>query len=104
MPSVVSAVTITADIAPIRKKTKKKMNSLQVFWEKINKDYPELISMIVDYDEKEVIIKSDGENLFESNASHLSAIFAWPPVLPVSKSTTTFNSKEGAYYIKLILM
>jgi hypothetical protein len=99
-----SAATTNADIAPIRKKTKRKMSSLQVFWEKINKDYPKLIDMIVDYDEKEVTIKSDGENLFESNDSHLSVIFSWPPVLPVSKSTTSFNSEEGAYYIKLILM
>lgn len=80
------------------------MSSLQVFWEKINKDYPELMGMIVDYDEKEVIIKSEGQDLLKSTTAAITALFAWPPVLPVSKSTTTFNSKEGAYYIKLILM
>ena len=78
------------------------MNSLKKFWDIINKDYPEIIEKIIDYDEKEVTIKEVGESLFESNK--LSVIFSWPPVLPVKEYSTTFNSEDGAFYIKLTLI
>lgn len=79
------------------------MNSLQKFWKIINKDYPEIVDMIIDYNDKEVTLKESGDKLFNKD-NDLSVIFSWPPVLPLQKSSTSFNSEDGAYYIKLQLI
>jgi len=98
-----SAATIAVDIAPIKKKTKRKMSSLQEFWDIINKDYPEIIDMIIDYNEKEVTLKDEDSIFLDGVENDLSVIYSWPPVLPIAKYSTTFNSEDGAYYIKLSL-
>ena len=104
IPSVDSAAITTAYTAPIRKKTKRKMSSLQIFWDKINSDYPELIDMIVGYDEKEVLLKGDRNMILEGDNNCLSPIFSWPTLLPIAKSSVAFNSKEDSYDIKITLL
>jgi len=82
------------------------MSSLQEFWEIINKDYPDIVDSIIDYSEKEVDIKWDYDfnKNYTGESNQMSSIFSYPPILPISSHSTTFNSEEGAFYTKLKLI
>lgn len=73
------------------------LNKVDKFFAILKEKYPDLLNIVVDWDSDTVtFVNIDMDDIS-------STFFSWPPVLPIYKTTTMFNSKNGKFYTKVFL-
>lgn len=68
------------------------------FWQILSNDHPEMVPFLVDWDEEKFVFSSK-----DICAKELTPLYAYPPVLPINKTSTSFSTEGGYYTITVFL-